>query len=159
MSEWFIRLTAGQGYGFTKRMGRGVTGVGAKGSAAARQAGLESGLAAVAGRGAAFLFGQRRRFATVAAGVLAVGFGYHVVFGHNGLTAFRQKRHDERTLAMQLQQLTDENESLKGHVERLTTDPGAIEHEAREEFHYTRPGEVIVTLPVEAGPRRIEPLR
>jgi cell division protein FtsB len=32
-------------------------------------------------------------------------------------------------------------------VERLQNDPGAIEHQAREELHYTRPGEVIVTLP------------
>jgi cell division protein FtsB len=36
---------------------------------------------------------------------------------------------------------------LKGHVERLQSDPNAIEHQAREELHYTRPGEVIYTLP------------
>lgn len=140
-------------------MGRVDTGVGAKSAAGKRTAGLAGGRAAGLKRCANFLFGQRRRFATVAAGALAVGFGYHVVFGHNGLTAFEQKRRDERSLALQLQQLNDENDSLKGHVERLNTDPDEIEHEAREEFHYTRPGEVIVTLPVEAGPQRIEPLR
>ena len=143
-----IRLTAGCGCGFTGRMGRAVKATG-------RAVKVEAMLQRCSG----FLFGQRRRFATVAAGVLAVGFGYHVVFGHNGLTAFRQKRHDERALALQLQKLTDENESLTGHVDRLRSDPGAIEHEAREEFHYTRPGEVIVTLPVETGPKQIEPLR
>jgi cell division protein FtsB len=36
---------------------------------------------------------------------------------------------------------------LKGHVDRLQNDPNAIEHQAREELHYTRPGEVIYTLP------------
>ncbi len=94
-------------------------------------------------------WGQRRRFATIAAMVLAVGVGYHVVFGQNGLTAYERKKQDARALEMQLQQLTQENEDLKGHVERLQNDPGAIEHQAREELHYTRPGEVIVTLPVE----------
>jgi cell division protein FtsB len=32
-------------------------------------------------------------------------------------------------------------------VDRLQSDPNAIEHQAREELHYTRPGEVIYTLP------------
>ena len=69
--------------------------------------------------------------------------------GKTGWTAYRQKREDAQALERQVQQLERENESLKGHVERLASDPGAIEHQAREELHYTRPGEVIVTLPVE----------
>jgi cell division protein FtsB len=32
-------------------------------------------------------------------------------------------------------------------VDLLQNDPGAIEHQAREELHYTRAGEVIYTLP------------
>jgi cell division protein FtsB len=44
-------------------------------------------------------------------------------------------------------QLQKENDRLHGHVDRLQNDPGAIEHEAREELHYTRAGEVIYTLP------------
>jgi cell division protein FtsB len=92
---------------------------------------------------------HRRRFATVGAAALALGFGYHVVFGQNGLTAYEQKRHEVRALNQQLKDLADENERLKGHVERLQDDPGAIEAAAREELHYTRPGEVIVTLPNE----------
>ncbi len=90
---------------------------------------------------------QKRRLATVAAGVLAVAVGYHVVFGHNGLTAYRQKQQDFHSLDQQLKALTRENEALKGHVERLQDDPDAIVHQAREELHYARPGEVIVTLP------------
>ncbi len=93
---------------------------------------------------------QRRRSATVAAAVLAIGLGFHVVFGQNGITAYEQKRHDARVLQEQLKRLQDENDRLQGHVERLQDDPGAIEHQAREELHYTRPGEVIVTLPNEA---------
>ncbi len=72
---------------------------------------------------------------------------YGVVFGHNGLTAFAKKREEERTLHSQMQQLERENERLQGHVERLQKDPSAIEHQAREELHYTRAGEVIYSLP------------
>lgn len=73
--------------------------------------------------------------------------GYHVVFGQNGLTAYQHKRQDSRELEMQSRSLSRENELLKGHITRLESDPDAIEHQAREELHYTRPGEVIYTLP------------
>lgn len=100
------------------------------------------------------VYGQRRRFATVAAFVLALALGYHVMFGQNGLTAYQKKKDDAKALAQQLDALRTENEALKGHVERLDHDPGAIEHQAREELHYTRPGEVIVTLPPEPVDKR-----
>ena len=69
------------------------------------------------------------------------------MFGQNGLIAFEQKKQDARALERQLEDLRQENDALQGHVDRLQNDPGAIEHQAREELHYTRPGEVIVTLP------------
>ncbi len=77
---------------------------------------------------------------------LAAVMGYGVVFGHNGLTAFQQKRAEEHHLREQMGQLQRENTQLRGHVDRLQNDPGAIEHQAREELHYTRPDEVIYTL-------------
>ena len=89
----------------------------------------------------------KRRAATAAAALLAVGMGYGVIFGHNGLTAFAAKRQEMRSLQQQMQQLQAENERLHGHVERLQSDPSAIEHQAREELHYTRAGEVIYTIP------------
>jgi cell division protein FtsB len=90
---------------------------------------------------------SRRKIATGAAAVLALGVGYHVVFGANGLTVYEQKRQETHSLNTSLQELRRENDALKGHVERLQNDPSAIEHQAREELHYTRPGEVIYTLP------------
>ena len=93
-----------------------------------------------------------RKVATGAAALLALGMGYHVVFGQNGLTAYQQKRQDAQSLDRQLHSLQRENDQLKGHVERLQNDPNAIEHQAREELHYTRPGEVIYTLPASAPP-------
>jgi len=88
-----------------------------------------------------------RRGLTVAVIALAVGVAYHIIFGQNGITAYEQKRHDTRVLDSQLKSLQHENELLKGHVDRLQSDPDAIEHQAREELHYARPGEVIYTLP------------
>jgi cell division protein FtsB len=91
-----------------------------------------------------------RKVATGAAALLALAMGYHVIFGQNGLTAYQQKRQDAQSLDHQLHSLQKENEQLKGHVDRLQNDPNAIEHQAREELHYTRPGEVIYTLPASA---------
>ncbi len=88
-----------------------------------------------------------RKFATAFAAVLTVAMAYHVVFGQNGLTVYQHKRLDSRDLDLQSRALLRENELLKGHIARLQSDPGAIEHQAREELHYTRPGEVIYTLP------------
>jgi cell division protein FtsB len=90
---------------------------------------------------------SRRKLATGAAALLAMGVGYHVIFGANGLTVYERKREETHLLNTQLQTLQRENEMLKSHVGRLQSDPDAIEHEAREELHYTRPGEVIYTLP------------
>jgi cell division protein FtsB len=97
-----------------------------------------------------WLYESRRKVATLGAGVLAVVMGYGVVFGHNGLTAFAHKRQEARELQIQTQQLQQENGHLRDHVDQLQNDPAAIEHQAREELHYTRAGEVIYTLPATA---------
>jgi len=105
------------------------------------------------GRALSGVAGSRRRLATVAAAMLALGLAYHVIFGPNGLIIYGQKRMDAVTLDRELQTLERENEQLKGHVDRLQSDPDAIEHQAREELHYARPGEVIYTLPPEPAKR------
>lgn len=96
------------------------------------------------------VWAERTKLATGAAGLLAVMMGYHVVFGHNGLIVYSQKREETRRLGTQLEDLRRENGQLKDHTQRLESDPNAIEHQAREELHYTRPGEVIYTLPAAA---------
>jgi cell division protein FtsB len=102
-------------------------------------------------RAAGFAYRMRRRIATAAAVVLAVFLGYHVIFGQNGVTAYQQKRLDDKDLQKQIQQLQDENARMKDHVDHLQNDPDAIEHEARARLHYTRPGEVIYTLNENSG--------
>jgi cell division protein FtsB len=91
-----------------------------------------------------------RKVATGGAAVLALAVAYHVIFGQNGLTVYQQKRQETQALAKQLHSLQRENDLMKGQVDRLQSDPNAIEHQAREELHYTRPGEVIYTLPAES---------
>ena len=98
------------------------------------------------GRLTGLAFRSRRRIATALAVVLAVVLGYHVVFGQNGLTIYQQKKLEDRTLSLKIHDLQEQNSQLKAHVERLKNSPDAIEHEAREKLHYTRPGEVIYTL-------------
>ena len=89
----------------------------------------------------------RRKAATLAAAALALAVGYHVIAGANGLTVYELKRHETHMLTQEMQVLQRENDQLQGHVDRLQSDPNAIEHQAREELHYTRPGEVIYALP------------
>jgi cell division protein FtsB len=111
-----------------------------------------SQLPALAGAAKGRMYLWRRRAATAAAGALALVMAYGVVFGHNGLTAFTHKREEARALQLQMQRLQVENDRLREHVDHLQNDPGAIEHQAREELHYTRAGEVIYTLPPEPAP-------
>jgi cell division protein FtsB len=92
-------------------------------------------------------FAGRRKAATIAAAALALAVGYHVVFGANGLTVYEQKREETHALKQQMMDLQRENDELKGHVDRLQSDPSAIEHQAREELHYARPGEIIYAMP------------
>src|ERR1017187_10754443 len=76
----------------------------------------------------------RRKALTVAAAVLALSVGYHVVFGPDGLTVYEQKQQQTQRLNQEMQDLQRENDLLKGHVDRLQSDPNAIEHEAREQL-------------------------
>ena len=99
------------------------------------------------------IFGARRKIATCSAVVLTGLMGYHVVFGQNGLIAYRSKRDQVRDLRVQTTDLQSENTRLRNHVDRLSSDPNAIEHEAREALHYTRPGEVIYTMPPDTSSR------
>jgi cell division protein FtsB len=90
---------------------------------------------------------NRRRIGTVAALAVTLVLAWHVVNGRNGLTSWSQKRLENKALLQEVDQLTEENAHLRQHVDRLKSDPGAIEHEARERLHYARPNEVIYALP------------
>ena len=94
-----------------------------------------------------FVLRAWRPAATVVAVMLALLLGWHVVNGQHGLSVWQQKRVEDRQLQKDIDALQQENARLRQHVERLKSDPDAIEHEAREKLHYAKPGEVIYTLP------------
>jgi len=88
-----------------------------------------------------------RSAGTVFAVLLALALAWSVFNGRHGLSTWYQQRNQEKQLKHEIDDLQQENAHLRNHVERLKSDPGAIEHEAREKLHYAKPGEVIYTLP------------
>jgi len=99
----------------------------------------------IAEQAAHWLYRMRRRIATGAVIAAALGFGYHAVFGENGISVYQQRRAEDRTVRQKIDELRIENSHLGEQVKALRTDPDAIEREARERLHYARPGEVIWT--------------
>lgn len=86
---------------------------------------------------------------TLLAVLLALLVTWHVIDGKDGLSAWQRKRSEERQYQQEIDRLQKENAQLRDRIQRLQSDPDAIQHEAREELHYAKPGEVIYTLPAE----------
>jgi len=84
---------------------------------------------------------------TVVAVGLALLLTWHVVNGKHGLSVWQQKRVEDKQLHKEIEDLQQENARLRQRVEKLKSDPHAIEREAREKLHYAKPGEVIYALP------------
>lgn len=93
------------------------------------------------------LFALRTRIATLAVGLLAVWLFVHVTFAANGMVIYRAKRTEYQALQKDIDRLQKENAQYTQEVNELKTDPKRIEKEAREQFHYARPGEVIYVSP------------
>jgi cell division protein FtsB len=106
----------------------------------------------IALRVAARLYSWRQWLATAGVLVFAAWFFYGVVFGTNGTIAYRQKVNEYKQLQKDVQQSQAENERLQQRIKGLKTDPQAIEKEAREQFRYARPGELIYVLPAPKAP-------
>jgi cell division protein FtsB len=87
---------------------------------------------------------------TAVAVLLALLLTWHVINGKNGLQVWQKKRAEDQHLQKDIQNLQQENARLRDRIEKLKSDPDAIEHEAREKLHYAKPGEVIYTLPAES---------
>jgi cell division protein FtsB len=99
------------------------------------------------------LYELRRRIATVAVAVLAVWMFLHVTFGANGMVVYRAKKAEYERVQKDIQALQKENQQYSSEVDQLKSDPKRIEKEAREQFHYARPGEVIYVSPDKPAPQ------
>jgi len=97
------------------------------------------------------LYELRRRIATVAVAVLAVWLFVHVTFGANGMVVYRAKKAEYERVQKDIRALQKENQQYSSEVDQLKSDPKRIEKEAREQFHYARPGEVIYVSPDKAA--------
>ncbi|MFY9854661.1 MAG: septum formation initiator family protein [Terracidiphilus sp.] len=98
-----------------------------------------------------------RPAATAAVGALVVLLVWHVVYGKNGVSIWEQKRVEDRQLRKEIDDLNQENSRLRDRVERLKSNPDAIGQVARDQLHYAKPNEVIVTLPPEK-PTQLQPV-
>ena len=88
-----------------------------------------------------------RRLGTAAAVLLFVGLLLHAMFGANGMVVYRQKRAEMQALQGEVERMQKENNQYADQIKSLKSDPAAIEKEAREQLHYTRPGEVVYVAP------------
>jgi cell division protein FtsB len=89
----------------------------------------------------------RRRIATGVVGVLTVWLFFHVMFGANGMVVYRQKRAEYQELVSEVDREQKENDRSMDNIKDLKSNPKTIEKVAREELHYTRPGEVVYVAP------------
>jgi cell division protein FtsB len=94
-----------------------------------------------------WLYNSRRRVATLGVATLTVWLFLHVMFGANGMVVYRQKRAEYQSLRNEIDVLQKESEHYTQQINSLQTDPRTIEKEAREQLHYTRPGEVVYVAP------------
>lgn len=112
---------------------------------------IQNRIAAAAGplRQRAFAWVQQgwRPAGTGVVVLLTLLIGWGVVNGKHGLSAWQKQRVEHKQLQLEIKDLQDENARLRNHIDHLKSDPNAIEHEAREQLHYAKPGEVIVALP------------
>jgi cell division protein FtsB len=94
-----------------------------------------------------WLYEARRRVATGVVAVFTIWLFVHVMFGANGMVIYRQKRAEYQDLQKEINQLQQENDLYNAQIKALKSDPKTIEKEAREQLHYTRPGEVMYVAP------------
>lgn len=95
-----------------------------------------------------------RRLATAAVVLLTLWLSLHVMFGANGMVIYRQKRAEYNQLRVENERLQRENELFTQRIKALSNDPQTIEKEAREQLHYTRPGEFVYVAPAPVNPQK-----
>ena len=88
-----------------------------------------------------------RRLGTAAAVLLIAALLLHAMFGANGMVVYRQKYAELKGLQSEVDRLQKENSQYVDRIKSLKSDPDAIEKEAREQLHYTRPGDFVYVAP------------
>lgn len=68
------------------------------------------------------------------------------VFGTHGVLAMRRSMKEAQQVQQEINRLNAENQQLQDNVQRLKSDPAAIERIAREDMGLARPGEYIFKI-------------
>jgi cell division protein FtsB len=88
-----------------------------------------------------------RRKAWVAASVLAlIALLVGALFGDRGMLQLIAQRERASVLEREIEELRAENLQLAADIQRLRSDPRAIERIAREELGLARPGETVFLI-------------
>lgn len=69
------------------------------------------------------------------------------VFGAHGLVAMHRSKKQIEDVQTEINQLGQENQELQQRIQKLKTDPSAIEKIARDRMGLARPGELIFRMP------------
>ncbi len=72
-----------------------------------------------------------------------------LVFGEHGLMDVRRSRRELREVREKVQVKQEAVARLRAEVNRLESDPMALERVAREQLNLAKPGEIIILLPRE----------
>jgi cell division protein FtsB len=100
---------------------------------------------------------RQKRLASVGICLLAAFVAYHVFTANNGIKVYFHKRAENHALQKEVERLKSENEDITKRVNSLKSDPQTIEKVAREEFKYTKPGEVVYMTQEPQQPQRQPP--
>ena len=81
----------------------------------------------------------------VAAVLMAATFGYvpYHLYARSGFAKYRELKRDLESAKLRNARMRAENERLAREVESLRTDPRALEHVARADMGWVRPGEIL----------------
>lgn len=96
------------------------------------------------------LFGRLRffggRFGLLAIGITVLCALIYLLMSADGFVRNNELRKEKEKLEMEIEVLEDENRLLRLKLERLQSDPGYVEDEARKKLRLIRPGETIYRL-------------
>ncbi|MDL2259900.1 septum formation initiator family protein [Deltaproteobacteria bacterium OttesenSCG-928-K17] len=107
------------------------------------EGGLISRLSLALVKGTAFL---TSRFGLLALGLVALIAIIYLTVSADGFVRQNQLAKEKQKLEAQIEVLQDENRVLRQMLERLQTDPGYVEDEARKKLGLIKPGETVYRL-------------
>ena len=101
----------------------------------------------------------RRRITGYALFAAAFVLMVNALVGENGYLATMRARSDQAKLTDQLARMRLKNQELRDQIDRLRTDPSALEEAARRELNMIKPGETMVVIKEQAPAKTTPPAK